>query len=312
MKSTFDKKLGRSLKDLTNIRLNPLENVVSLKEQLEFAKPKAKAQVYCIASGKGGTGKTFFTTNLGLELSSLGLNTLIIDADFSLSNAHLLLGLTPQYDISHFLCGQKTLDEIIIPGNENLQLLPGASGSSELSALSFRKFGELLDSLIEIEHKFDIILIDLAAGISPQIMNFLIATEELIVVINPDISSMMDAYAMIKNLYQYKKNLEIKFLINKVKTKEEGIFTYNKINNIIQNFLPKAWTSLIGVISQNHYVLDSIYKRNPVICSHPYCKTTTSLKKITEKISQEQKKWKKGLDKTNSISYFYKLKEHIL
>src|SRR5262249_20162417 len=150
--------------------------------------PPAQSQVICIASGKGGTGKTTFTTNLAIALKKEGLRVLIVDGDFGLANDHLLLGLEPKGDIGDVLAGRKDIRDILLTGPEGIRLLPGGVGSSDLSTMEDYELQNLARDVGCLEPDFDVILVDLAAGVSPQIMRFLKPAHEIFIVTNPEVT----------------------------------------------------------------------------------------------------------------------------
>jgi hypothetical protein len=97
---------------------------------------KAKTtQVIGIASGKGGVGKTTVSVNLAVALQAMGFRVMLFDADMSLANAQIALGVRCPYNLSHFLSGEKTLAEIIVTTRQGVKLVPGASGIQEMAAL---------------------------------------------------------------------------------------------------------------------------------------------------------------------------------
>ncbi len=78
--------------------------------------PKKPVRVMAVGSGKGGVGKSNVVINLSVAFDRLGLRTLIMDADLGLANIDILLGLTPKYNMSHVLSGQKRLEEVLVDG----------------------------------------------------------------------------------------------------------------------------------------------------------------------------------------------------
>jgi flagellar biosynthesis protein FlhG len=159
-----------------------------------------QARVIAITSGKGGVGKTNIVANMGYTLCKAGKRVLIFDADLGLGNMDVLLGLTPQYNLSHVIKGQKRLSEIIVNGPGQLKILPASSGIQELTKLTHSQKVDLFNELNLLLSDYDIVLIDTAAGISSNVLYFNASASEIMVVVTPEPTSITDAYALMKVL----------------------------------------------------------------------------------------------------------------
>ena len=95
-----------------------------------------KTEVIGIASGKGGVGKTTTAINLAVALQMMDKRVLLFDADLGLANAQIALGVRSEYNLGHFLAGEKSLAEIMVKTRQGLTLIPGGSGVQELAGLS--------------------------------------------------------------------------------------------------------------------------------------------------------------------------------
>ena len=131
------------------------------------------SHVIAIASGKGGVGKTNITTNLGIALSMRGNEVCIFDADTSLANINIVLGLRPEFTLEHFLEDDKPLKEIMLEGPRGLRVIPAASGIADYARLSAEKQQKLIAGLNQLESRFDYLLIDTAAGIGDDVLSFM-------------------------------------------------------------------------------------------------------------------------------------------
>ncbi len=231
-------------------------------------KGAARARVLCIASGKGGTGKSVMTANLGLYLATKGKKVLILDADLGLANAHLLLDMQPRYNLSHVLNEKRSLEEIIDVGPEGLQLISGGSGISQLAALDEYHLFLLIRQVAALEEKNDFILIDTSAGIAPQTMVFLYAAREIILVTTPDVTAMTDAYAMMKTMMQKNPETRLSLVANKTRSEKEAKGVYEKLDRVSQKFLSRSIRSW-GHVPFDKHVSRSIVKKDPIIRSFP-------------------------------------------
>ncbi len=274
--------------------------------------PPAQSQVICIASGKGGTGKTTFTTNLAISLKAKGLRVLIVDADFGLANDHLLLGLNPQGDIGDVLSGRKDVREVLLEGPYGIHLLPGGVGSSDLSSLEDYDLRNLAREIGRLEPDYDVILFDLAAGISPQIMRFLKPAHEIIIVTNPEVTALVDAYGLIKSLsvWNEHKGSELKVVLNRVKSREDSISSMQRLRQVVQKHLPSMKLNYMGYIPFDRYLLHSIAIQEPVTISHPRSQVVACIKAIAQRIQANYRAWDRKQQIKNPVpSYFAKLEQ---
>ncbi|GEM_PF-1516944 len=274
--------------------------------------PPAQAQVIAIASGKGGTGKTTFTTNLAIALRKEGLRILIVDADFGLANDHLLLGIEPHGDISDVLSGRMDIRDVLLPGPEGIHLLPGGMGSSHLSTMENYELQALARDIGSIEPDYDVILLDLSAGVSPQIMRFLKPAHDLIIVTNPEVTALLDAYGLIKCLSNWNpdKQLELQVVQNRVRTREDSIASMQKLRRVVGKHLQSVKLNFLGYIPFDHYLLHSIAIQEPVVISHPRAFVTGCLKGIAQRIRSRYQQWNRLQNtQTPYLSYFAQLEQ---
>jgi flagellar biosynthesis protein FlhG len=289
----------------------PFDIGVQTKSE-KFSIPPAQCKVIGIASGKGGTGKTTFTINLAITLKRRGIRVLILDADFGLANDHLLLGIQPHGDIEDVLAGRKGIRDVILDGPEGVHLIPGGMGSSHLSNLESYDFQALARDLRTLEPDYDVVLIDLAAGISPQILRLLKPVHEVILVTNPEVTALIDAYGLVKCLApkESKQRLDIHVVLNRVKDQEEAVTSLKKLRHTVQKHLKNIKLNFLGYIPFDRYLLHSISIQKPAVISHPRSFVTQCLKGIETKLYSRYRQWEKEQEKTTPYqSYFFILEQ---
>lgn len=194
-------------------------------------------KIITITSGKGGVGKTNIVANLGYALCRFGKKVLIFDADLGLGNLDVLLGLAPQYNLSHVIEGRKQLKEVVVDGPGRLKILPAASGIQEMTSLSDRDRHVMFSQLSEYITDFDIMLIDTAAGISSNVLYFNIHADEIIVVATPEPTSITDAYALMKVLSVKHNTANFKLIVNSVANTGEAEDVFHQLNLVAGRFL---------------------------------------------------------------------------
>ncbi|MHB8904230.1 MAG: AAA family ATPase, partial [Patescibacteria group bacterium] len=170
-------------------------------------KESSYTKIISVTSGKGGVGKTNIVCNLAYCFASMGKRVIIMDADLSLGNVSVLMGMIPRYNISQVIYGDKQLRDIIMTDPNGIMILPASSGISELSNLSepqkitlMSRFDEFAGDLDVSGRPIDVLLIDTGAGISSNVLYFNLAASEIYVVVTPEPTSITDAYALIKVL----------------------------------------------------------------------------------------------------------------
>jgi flagellar biosynthesis protein FlhG len=196
-----------------------------------------KMRVVAITSGKGGVGKTNVVANLGYTLSQMGARVLILDADLGLGNLDILLGITPKYNLSHVIAGEKAISDIAVEAPGNMYILPAASGIEDVTHLTSDQRSRLLGELQQFTDTIDVLLIDTAAGISSNVMCFNTAAEEVLVVVSPEPTSITDAYALMKVLSLRYGTKSFKLLVNLASDTDEASEVYRQIQLVTDRFL---------------------------------------------------------------------------
>jgi flagellar biosynthesis protein FlhG len=226
---------------------SPSNKVIRLSERMKSNNvdrpdgPKpgraSNARVIAVTSGKGGVGKTNIVANLGYAFSRLGQKVLILDADLGLGNLDVLLGLAPKYNLSHVIMGEKSISEIIVEGPGNMLILPASSGIQELTQLTQNQKIQILRELDQVIDSVDLLLIDTAAGISSNVMDFNVTAHEIIVVVSPEPTSITDAYALMKVLSLKYAEKCCKVIVNLAGSSQQGREVFRQLNLVAERFL---------------------------------------------------------------------------
>jgi len=251
-----------------------------------------------VASGKGGVGKTLISINLAMIIGNTGKRVLIIDGDFGLSNVHIMLGLTPEKNLSDFINGKASIDEIVFKINNNVSFISSGNGIQELVNLSSKDITEILDRIHEYaENNFDIIIFDTPPGIHNETLIITSSSDIPIVISTPEPTAVADAYALIKVLNTSMMLKDFYVLINKCSSKEEGLKIFNSINTVSQRFLDIN-LKYLGYITYNKNIIRKIVDQKP------FDKTLTdeltqSLKNIPLNINVQSKQsfWSKLIER---------------
>jgi flagellar biosynthesis protein FlhG len=259
----------------------PLNNVHSTERK------DRTTQMRCLAvtGGKGGVGKSNLSVNLALELGLLGKQVGLLDADFGLANADLLCGVTPQFHLGHVVAGAKTLEEISINLAENVTLIPGGSGIEELANFSFTSRPQIYSQLMEIEEKFDFMLIDTAAGIAENVIGILVSASEVVVVVTPDPTSIVDAYATIKVILRHSPTKPISVVVNNVVGIGDAEHVFQQISSAAKTFL-KHKVDFLGMVPHDPLVSEAIREMTPVVQYKPESPASRAIRLIAKQIQK--------------------------
>lgn len=278
--------------------------VLTLPAQLADKNIPKKTKFISITSGKGGVGKTSFTINLGITLAQMGYRTFIIDADLGTANVDVLLNVHTRYNLNHILSREKEILDIIIEGPGGIQLIPGGSGLQNLADLDEWQFNRLINNFQTLEKYADIILIDTGAGLSKNVINFLIASDEIIVVTTPEPHAITDAYAIIKVMDDRDSSLKPKLILNRVESPEEAKYLSDKMIKVTERFLTLRLDSL-GYILEDSNVLRAIKKLRPFVLTEPSSPASQCVKNIAYKLVRPEEAPQVEIRK----NFFHRIKE---
>lgn len=240
-------------------------------------------RVIAVTSGKGGVGKTNLSVNLGIVLAQMGRRVVLMDADTGLANVDILLGLSPKFNLSHVLKGEKTLEQIMLRGPAGLRVIPASSGIQHMSDLSAAEQAGVIHAFSDIDQKLDVLLVDTAAGISSSVVNFARACQEIIVVVCDEPTSLTDAYAYIKLLNRDYGLNTFHVVTNMVKSVQQGQNLFNKLTKVTDRYL-SVDLKFAGTVPMDDALRGSVQKQNPVVLSFPNSPSAQAFQKLARTV----------------------------
>jgi len=246
-----------------------------------------QTRILAVTSGKGGVGKTNVVANLAVCLSEMGKKVVVLDADFGLANIDVLLGLTPRFHLGHVLFGNKTLTEIMVQGPKGMRIIPASSGLQRLSELSLAQRNMLVESFANLDSDTDYLIIDTAAGISRNVIHFLLSAHDVIVVGAPEPTAIVDAYAVIKIILNEDPDKRIHVLINSVECSEDAHDVFRQINSVVKRFLNRD-VSYLGHVEKDPHLPQAV--RSQVLVTHrfPNAPSSRCFRELAHCITQHE------------------------
>lgn len=268
-----------------------------MRSRNETGSVNSKTRVIAVASGKGGVGKTNISINIAIAYSQLGKKVLVMDADLGLANVNVAMGIIPKFNLYHLIRQKKKMNEIIINTDFGIQIVAGASGFSKIANLSDEERENFIDEISKMD-AVDIIVIDTSAGVSSNVLDFIAAADDVIIVTTPEPTAITDAYGIIKIIATEieNMNLGIKLIVNRVKSVTEGKKVAERVINIASQFL-NLKVDYLGYVYDDIQVSQAILKQKPFIIIDPDSKASICIKHIVSRLEKVEYKEGGGLKK---------------
>ena len=273
------------------------------------------ARVLAVTSGKGGVGKTSVTVNLAVLLARWGKRVIILDCDLGTANVDVMLGLHPRYSLQHVLSRQRRLDEVLVTGPHGIKVIPGGSGMQELANLSDSRREELLATFAELDGQADVLLLDTGAGISDNVLQFVLAAGDALVVTTPEPTAVTDAYALIKVASQLAasrtgagflaqssvlspqsssqptdpgdhSSLRLRLVVNRALNETEARETATNIASVVHRFLDVS-VEPFGFLPDDPSVTRAIRAQRPVVDAYPRTAASRGFERLGQRLIDE-------------------------
>jgi flagellar biosynthesis protein FlhG len=261
----------------------------------------SKLKKIAISSGKGGVGKTNVVVNLGVALVQMNMKVAILDADYGLGNIDILLGIEPELDISDLLKDTATLEGILINKNK-LAIIPASSGVQSLTHLTEYQEILLYKELKKLEDMVELLIIDTAAGISDNVISLLLAADDVYLVVSPENTSIVDAYAVVKVVTELDAFKAFSVIVNMVKDEKEGFDVFLKISRAVKKFLNKE-LHYLGCIRKDDHVVEAIKFQQPVVERFSHCPAASDYLELAKTMMERVAKMETRKDKKAKLDF---------
>jgi len=229
---------------------------------------RSRVRTLVVASGRGGVGKSSLAANLSVALGQLGARVVLVDADLAQASLDLLLGVHPRWDLGHVLAGEKSLDEVVVSGPENVTLVPGPSGSPVVELDDYRR-ELLLRSLGTADESADLLVVDTGSGSGRETLELCRTAHELLVVATPEMASFSDAYGLVKTLQRENALARApRLVVNLATTSEEAEDAALRMKLFARHFL-RLDVQVLGSVPFDAAVIRAARAQEPVVLASP-------------------------------------------
>lgn len=254
-------------------------------------KQRPMARVLTVTSGKGGVGKSNTSINLAIQFRKMGKRVIILDADFGLANIEIMFGAVPRHNLCDLIYQGKNIKEIITWGPMDVGFISGGSGIVGMSNLNRDYLTYIIQNLAELDAIADVIIVDTGAGISDAVLEFLVASGEILLVTTQEPTSITDSYSLLKALNRHPRfspeRSQVKMIANKVDKEEDGQILYNKLNAVVVRYL-KLPFSYLGAIPQDNLLSKAVMQQVPVSLQNPSAKSSVAYENIASQLMNRE------------------------
>ena len=231
----------------------------------------------------------------------MGKRVIILDADFGLANIEIMFGAVPKFNLCDLIYQGKNIKEIITWGPMDVGFISGGSGIAGMANLGRDYLGYIIQNLAELDALADIIIVDTGAGIAEAVLEFLVASGEILLVTTPEPTSITDSYSLLKALYRHPRfneaTTKVKMIANRVEKEESGQMLYNKLNAVVSRYL-KIPMTFLGSVPQDIQLSRAVMQQVPVSMQHPEAKSSRAYEEIAGKLlgrEETEKQPKRGM-----------------
>jgi flagellar biosynthesis protein FlhG len=251
-----------------------------------LTKKSSKTRIITITSGKGGVGKTNVSVNMALAYARLGKKVVVMDADLGLANVNIMLNMVPRFNLYDMIRKGKTMKEIMVETDYGISIVAGALGISQIANLSDEERQNFIEELNTLSFA-DIIIIDTSAGVSSNVLDFIAAADDAVIITTPEPTAITDAYGIIKIIATEYDNLdmELKLVVNRVKSAAEAKKVSDRMTNIAGQFL-NLKVDYLGFIYDDPIVSQAVLRQRPFMVIDPKCKASICVQHIVGKMEK--------------------------
>ncbi|MDR2889434.1 MAG: MinD/ParA family protein [Lachnospiraceae bacterium] len=264
-----------------------LRNIIKANSNTQ----RQMARVITVTSGKGGVGKSNTAINLAIQFRKKGQRVIILDADFGLANIEIMFGAVPKHNLSDLIYKGKGIKDIITWGPMDVGFISGGSGIAGLSNLGREYLSYIIQNLVELDAITDVVIVDTGAGISDAVLEFLVASGEILLVTTPEPTSITDSYSLLKALSRHSRfsseYSQVKMVANRVESQNEGQTLYNKLDAVVSRYL-KLPLQYLGAVPQDSQLAKAVMQQMPISVQSPSAKSSQAYEVIATRLMSKE------------------------
>jgi len=274
-----------------------------VRDKIIFSETRPRRpRVYTVAvtSGKGGVGKTSIAVNLAIFLSKAGRRVRLVDADFGLSNAEVLLDITPRHTLDDVVKGHVSIYDAWTDGPAGVRLLSSGSGVEAMANIDGPTGIGVMDTILSSASNGEIVIIDTAPGIDESVVSLLSVADEVVLVTTPEPTSITDTYAAIKVLTSYVPETDITLVANCCNSPAQAGAVARGLETICNRFLGRGFQRY-EYIPYDASVTKAIQAQHPMAIHCSHCAAASWLRRLAIKLAERVRKRECNLDEVDLV-----------
>jgi flagellar biosynthesis protein FlhG len=262
--------------------ISQLEYFRSLLE-IRSTQERRECKSIAVVSGKGGVGKSHVALNLACLLGRQKHRVLLLDGDAGMADLNILLGITPEYHWGHFLDGKVDLPGVIAHNVHGFDFIHGFSGITHTNWLQSGAMQSVITALAELSKDYDYQIIDVGAGISESSLGFSTTVDLVLLVLTDELTSLTDAYGMLKTIKKWNPYQDVQIVINQVNDPRKALAVYNHLVKISMQFLGIE-PAYLGGLPVEPMMRKMMAQQIPLAIAAPECAFIGNLNAIAENL----------------------------